>query len=312
MRRLLSILLVFASLALAEPPKRTSLPRKTSLHVPVWSETAEPLDSKEFRCLLNGKESPVRKVRGAGDDMVILLAIDLTEDLTHVESARRAVAGAVDSLPRNVWCAVLKAHDNLEVLVDPTPDRAAAVQAISGLTTTGRAGMLTTVEIATAVGDAMIEKSGVRIALLYITDSNAYNYREDFSNPVINSTDYRDLSRRFSEGLIREKILKVAGGLAARETPLFFVHLNYRSDPVNEAYQAGLMQMAASTGGTGVFSRSIGEIPEAINKVMGTIVRHSILEVDLPPRGANGWQIQVENSGRTLMFRPRFALKGSR
>jgi hypothetical protein len=110
--------------------------------------------------------------------------------------------------------------------------------------------------------------------------------------------------------LIREKILKVEGNLSVRETPFFFVHLDYRSDPVNEAYQAGLMQIAASTGGGGIFCRSIGEIPEAVKRFLDITVRCWQLEVEIPPDSARNLQIQIENSGRSLTFRPRFTWKG--
>ena len=54
----------------------------------------------------------------------------------------------------------------------------------------------------------MVRKTYVRSAVLYITDSNIYNYREDYTNPVINYSDRGDLSRRFPEGLVREQVLR--------------------------------------------------------------------------------------------------------
>ena len=42
-----------------------------------------------------------------------------------------------------------------------------------------------------------MRKSPVRVSVLYITDRNIYNYREDYTNPVINGSDPHDLSRVF-------------------------------------------------------------------------------------------------------------------
>ena len=123
MRPLLCLLAV-SLLALAGGPEQERAPRRMSIRVPVWSESPDPLDAKEFRSLLNGKQTPIRRARGPQDDMVILLAMDLTGDLSLVETARKALDPLVESLPATVWVGVLKAHDNLQVLVDPAPDRA--------------------------------------------------------------------------------------------------------------------------------------------------------------------------------------------
>ena len=138
--------------------------------------------------------------------------------------------------------------------IDECSEQLAAL--VKGVDETGKAGLLTTVESAAAIGDSLLARTNVRVAVLYVTDSNIYNYREDFTNPVINSSDSRDLSRRFPDQLIREKIQKLSDSLAASETPLFFVHLNYFSDRINEAYQRGLLQLAEETGGIGAFCRS--------------------------------------------------------
>ena len=82
-----------------------------------------------------------------------------------------------------------------------------------------------------------------------MTDSEVRNYREDFTNPVINSSDSRDLSRRFPEGLIRERISRVTTSLSRFQTPISIVHLRYSRDRLDEAYQNGLLQMAQLTGG---------------------------------------------------------------
>ena len=72
----------------------------------------------------------------------------------------------------------------------------------------GKAGLLTTVDVIGRIADSMLKKSPVRVAILYITDGDVRNYREDFTNPVINSSDFNDMSRRFPETLVQEKIAR--------------------------------------------------------------------------------------------------------
>ena len=115
---------------------------------------------------------------------------------------------------------LLRAQDGLRVLVDPTADRAALTAAVDALPVSGKAGLLDTVQTATSLGDAILGKAGVRLAVLFITDSDVGNYREDFTNPTINWTDSGDVSRRFRDGLIREKISKLNASLEAGDARL--------------------------------------------------------------------------------------------
>ena len=258
-------------------------PPRTLLRVTA-PEQEPPLDKAGFKATLDGNPAKVLRVHGPKDDLVLLLVLDLTGDQTLIDSARSALAARLGTLAKNNWVAVLKSQDVLQVLQDPTPDREKIAAAISGYAATGKAGLLTTVESAAAIGDSLQNRSNVRVAVFYVTDSNIYNYREDFTNPVINSSDSQDLSRRFPDQLIREKMQKLSDGLANSETPLYLVHLNYFSDPINEAYQRGLMQLAEQSGGIGAFCRSRGEVPEAIDKVISAAATHWSVAVEL--RGA--------------------------
>src|SRR5262245_44138684 len=115
----------------------------------------------------------------------------------------------------------MRAQDGLAVIADPSHDRIASAAAIRALPVSGKAGLLDTVETAAGIADAVLAKALVRVAVLYVTDSDVRNYREDFSNPVINSSDSHDLSRRFPEGLVQERITRLEQRLASMQTPLF-------------------------------------------------------------------------------------------
>ncbi|MBM3785618.1 MAG: hypothetical protein FJW30_14735 [Acidobacteria bacterium] len=300
-------LLLISALTLGAAEARK--PVRTELRVTTLDQQDPPLDKAAFRATLDGNPARVIRVRGPKDDLILLVVLDLTGDLNLVDTAREALTARIEGLPRNFWTAVLKAQDGLQVIVDPTADRPAASTAIKEYPATGKAGLLDTLQTAASLGDAMLQRTNVRVAMLYVTDSNIYNYREDFTNPVINSSDSRDLSRRFPDQLIREKILKLSDTLAATETPLFFIHLNYASDPINEAYQRGLLQLAEQSGGTGAFCRSRGEIAEAVEKVFDAASSHWSLAVELRNHRARTATVDVFNADRDIPNRARFVVR---
>jgi hypothetical protein len=303
--RALLLLLLAAGMASGADARRAP---RTQLRVAA-PEQEPPLDRAAFQATLDGKTARVLRVRGPKDDLVMLVVLDLTGDLTLIDTARGALTEKLGGLPGNNWVGLLKAQDGLQVVADPTPDRQRIAAAIGEYGATGKAGLLTTIEAAAAVGDTLMARSSVRVAIVYITDSNIYNYREDFTNPVINSSDSRDLSRRFPDQLIREKMRKLSDGLASSETPLFFVHLNYFSDPINEAYQRGLLQLAEESGGTGAFCRSRGEIPEAVERVVAAAANHWSVVVELRGMKARTATVDLLNGDRDVPNRARFSLR---
>lgn len=304
MRALLLALLIPGLLAAADARR----PPRTQLRVAA-PEQDPPLDRAAFKATLDGNPAKVLRVRGPKDDLMLLVVLDLTGDLTLIDTARPALVEKLGALPPNNWVAVLKSQDVLQVVQDPTPDREKTAAAIREYVATGKAGLLTTVESASAVGDSLLNRTNVRVAVLYVTDSNIYNYREDFTNPVINSSDSQDLSRRFPDQLIREKMQKLSDGLASSETPLYFVHLNYFSDPINEAYQRGLLQLAEETGGAGAFCRSRGEIPDAVEKIVSAASKHWSVAVELRSLKSRTATVDLFNGERDVPNRVRFSLR---
>jgi hypothetical protein len=210
-----------------------------------------------------------------GDDLVLLVVTDMAGDVTLAELAKRSLNERIAQLPSNAL-----------------------------------AGLLETVQTAAALGDAILAKAGVRLAVLFITDSDVSNYREDFTNPTVNWTDSGDISRRFRDGLIREKISKLDASLEAVETPVFILHLAYRTDTLNQVYQTGLMTLAASTGGSSYFCRSQTEIPDVMGKAFAAIASQYSLTVPLPRSLPKTVDVTLESSGLSLTWRSRFALRG--
>ncbi|HYM09958.1 MAG TPA: hypothetical protein VEU62_04465 [Bryobacterales bacterium] len=287
------------------------------IRVPVWVESREndsdtaPLAAKNIRATLDGHSAPIVVVRGPGDDLMLLIVLDLTGDLSLVEPAKKALQEEIGKLPPNAFAGLLRAQDGPRVLADPTPDRHALAEQIENLPVSGKAGLLDTVDVTEGIADSILIKSTVRVAVLYVTDSDIRNYREDFINPVINSSDTHDLSRRFPDALIQEKISKLSAGLSSRQTPLFIVHLQYSSEQLNEAYQNGLKQLAEVTGGSSSFCQSTAEIPAAIQRIFALILSQYSVTLALPERAGKSVQVELQaGDNRPLNYRTRFVLKG--
>jgi len=279
------------------------------LRVPVLANGDGPLRVETIRATLSGTQARVLELHGPEDGMVLVIVLDLVGDLALVDTAKQALATALQDLPENIPVALMRAQEGLRVILDPTVDRGKAAESVLSLIVSGKAGLLDTVETAARLGDSILAKANVRVGILYITDSNVYNYRQDFANPVINYSDAHDLSRRFPDVLVREKISKVVAKLTGYQTPVFVVHLDYSSEKLNEAYQNGLMQIATATGGASTICRSIPEISEAIPKMVRTMAALYSLTLELPRQLPKSVQVQLESPDRTLTYRTRFELK---
>jgi hypothetical protein len=302
------LLALYASLYAAPPPKPTS----QILKVAVWAESSDdpPLSAKDLSASLAGTAARVVDVKGPADNLLLVAVLDLAGDLSLAEPAKEALASDMEKLPPRAAVAVMRAQDGPKVLADPGTERAPAVAAVRDLPVSGKAALLDSIETVTKLADSILAKSSVRVAVLYVTDSDVENYREDFTNPVINSSDTHDLSRRFPEALIQDKISKIAAVMAERQAPLFIVHLRLRSDRLGEAYQNGLKQLAEVTGGNAVFCRSSEEIADAIHRTLGLIESSYSVTLALPERGPKSFEVRLDAGGKyNLTYRTRFVVK---
>jgi hypothetical protein len=304
--RTTALLLAFAMLAAAQPKGRVN-----HIRVPVWAETKggeEALDPKMFSARLGDGAARILSVRGPSDDLMIVLVLDFTGDLSLVDSAKAAAIDAIRTLPPKAAVALLRAQDGMRVALDPTTDREALAAAIRDMPVSGKAGFLDTVEDACRIANRVVSKTQLRAAVIYLTDSSIYNHRDDYANPVINSSDSHDMSRRFPEGLVKQKIASLEERLAPLQAPLFVVHLAYRTDRLEQAYQAGQGSLAAATGGSGVFCKSSAEIPEAVAAAFANAASLYELDIQTPEKRSRQVQAQIENQGRALTYPPRLEL----
>jgi hypothetical protein len=271
-----------------------AVPAQTaSISIPAWIEGGSCGPTPKFEATFNGKPTPVLSPLGPGSDQIILLVLDFTGDVSLVDAAKQALAAEIAKLPQNIWVGLLSDQDGLRVLADPSPHRKALLDAINGLGDAGKPGVLDSVTPALTLADNMMRKFPVRVSVLYVTDSNIYTYREDYTNPVINGSDPHDLSRVFPDALIQDKISKLEEDVSSLEAPLFVVHLDYRGDTLNEAYQNGLLRLADTTGGRGQVCRSVGEIPDALAAAFERISNVWRLNLGVPAKFHNNAQIHL-------------------
>ncbi len=303
------ILLLFSAFSAALGQAQNS----HTFSIPAWIDHGECTKSPTFDPTLDGKPVKVSKKLAPNSDQIILVVFDLTGDISRIDDAEQAVISNIAKLPKNVWIGVLRAQDGLHVLVDPTPDRQKVEDIITSLSSSGTPGLLETVRASLTLADAMIRMSPVRVSVLYITDGSIYSYREDYTDPVINPSDTHDLSRRFRDVLVNEKISKLDRHLRSLEAPLFVVHLHYRDDSLDLAYQNGLDTLSRNTGGMTVICRSIPEIPQAISETFARITSVWDLILAVPPKENHDLQVGLKAScgsgGLQLSWRPHFRPK---
>lgn len=252
-----------------------------SIQVPVWTPEGGELPADSLTAMIDGEPTEVLSIQAPADDLMLLVVLDLTDDLALVEQARTALISRFENLAENHLVGVLSAQNGLRVLTEPTSDREKIAAAIRSQQVGGRAGLLETVEEAARIGTSIISKSGVRLAILYITDSDIRNYREAFDNPTVNRSDNGDVSRRM-DSLVRERMSRLAASLGKAQAPVFVTHLSYRTDQLNVAYQTGLISLTSATGGNAMIARSNAEVPAYVGSTLDHILGHYSVKLALP------------------------------
>ncbi len=281
-----------------------------TLRVPFWVSDGNPVPKDELAIRVNAAPAKLSRLLGAKDDLLLLIVLDWAGDLSFINPARQALLEQISSLAPGVQVALLHAQDGLKVLVDPGAPREKLAEEIRGVAISGRAGLLDSLERVQTLSDSIALKARVRTAILFLSDSDIANYMADYTNPVVNASDSGDLSRRFPETLVQEKIRQLGSALERGETPFFLVHLAFRADRLNNAYQRGLLDLATASGGAAEFCRSVAEIPAAIQKTMSSILSIQLAELDWQGSQAKQVDISMDAGGKKASFRQRRSLKG--
>ncbi len=278
-----------------------------NIQVPVWTPEGVKLATEGLTATIGGEPTDVLSVQAPADDLMLLVVLDLTDDLALVEQARAALLARIENMPANHLIGVLSAQNGLRVLAEPTSDHEKVAEAIRSQQVGGRAGLLETVEEASRIGTAVMQKSGVRVAILYITDSDINNYREAFDNPTVNRSDNGDVSRRM-DSLVRERMSRVSANLSKGQAPVFITHLSYRSDQLNVAYQTGMISLTAATGGNALIARSNAEIPQYVTGTVDHIIGHYSVKLAVKNPQLKKAEVALQSNAGELDYRATYLL----
>ena len=315
MRSVAMTILAAWPLLAASPTKAPPVHQSAYWWVPLWVDPADPnVAATNLSAFINNQPVPIAKLLRPDSDLMILMVLDLTGDLALVQPAKESLVAELAKLPPNVWVGLLHAQGGLTVLADPTGDHAAVSTFIQSLPISGKSGLWDTVEQVETLADDLLHKADVRVAVLYITDSDVTNYSEDLTNPVINSSDPHDLSRKFPDSLIRERASRLERQLSHTSAPLFVLHLQYRPSGLNQSYQSALGSLAEGTAGFAAFCRSSGGIPQEIANMFSYIRSSYFLKLGLRPRSSPALQLRLEWKNEDqpephLAYRARILIK---
>ncbi len=284
--KFVALLLLLATPAFAQKEGTETAP-KGLLKIPVWvEEDADKFwldgNRQAFKVFVEEKESPLKSFQTPRSSTILLIVFDTVADLARVDQARLALNEAIKTLGQNYWIGLLKAQDGLSVLQEPTADRTVLAQKIQAIQVNGKAGLLDTLEPVSKLAAGMMQKANVRVVVLYVTDSGIGNYRADYLNPVVNSSDSGDLSRRFSDRAVQEQMSRQVDALSQFTVPIFILHLNYRTDSMNLAYQSGLERIATASGGLALFSRTSDDTDSLLKTLLKRIQSSYFLGVETP------------------------------
>jgi hypothetical protein len=312
-----SWVLVIASCLVLSPARPASSARTAyTLRVPIWvtgNEKDNPaaLSLRALSARVRGHKVIPQFLLSPESDLFLLIALDLTGDVATAADAKDGLAEEIARLPPRGYVSALNCKDELGVVQEPTPNHARVIAAIHSVEATGRAGLLNCIERVEAVADAMLARSAVRVGVIFVTDAVVQNYREDLINPVINSSDANDLSRRFPEQLVQNAMTALERRMEPSFTPLFIVQLNTQADRWNEAYYDGLRTVAQNTMGQALFCATRAAIGESLERCFERLRSHYSARIAVPVSG-DSVQVELESAGADgprLLYRSRFTLR---
>lgn len=234
-----------------------------------------------------------------GTPTFLFLAFDLVEDQAPINAAKQALAQEVRKLGTEYWVGLIEVQETLSVIQDPTRDKPLLLKKIQQSRQFGKAGLLESIQALADFSSSLMRRSSVRVAVILVTDSDVANYRTEYSNPTINRSDRRDLSRRFQGRALQEEISRLSTALVRFPVPLLVVHVAPGRDSLNRTYQDGLVQVTGAAGGRLFLSKSTGDIPRTLQEAFEWADSFYAVEFEVPPRPSGLFEIEAR-LGATL------------
>jgi hypothetical protein len=268
--------------------------------VPVWVRNGAgfqtDLSVGDFRVSEGRDRLKISGFRKPDSPMLLFIAFDTVGDIAIINQARVALGENLRQLDPEYWVGLISAQEQIAVLQDPTSDREIVQQKIATLTQIGKSGLLESIQSVADFTTGILLHSEVRVAVIFITDSDIGNYQADYLNPPVNASDSRDLSRRFAGRALQERISRTALVLSKFQAPIFIVHIDPGKDPLNRAYQNGLKQFAETLGGQLFLSKTVGDIPAVMQEAFQWVQSFYLLGLDVPRTRSGFFRIQISVS----------------
>lgn len=278
--------------------KATKRPATVQFKLPIWlgapSEGSETsLSLSDLKITAGKSPVTVSALKVPESPALLFVALDTVGDISNLNQARKTVIEELNALGSQFWTGLISAQEQMQVLQEPTADRSLLQQKIEELTQIGKAGLLESIQPIADLATGVLLNSGVRVAVICITDSDIGNYRADYLNPPVNASDSRDLSRRFAGRALQEKITRMAGLMARTQAPVFIVHIDPGLDPLNRSYHNGLKQLAEGTGGQCLLSKTSGDIPLNIHEAFQWAKSFYLAEFSLQREKSGYVRVQI-------------------
>jgi len=269
--------------------------------VPVWvrrSETGFETDLKAENFQLSDGKAPlnIMSFQSPESPTLLFVAFDTVGEIANINQVRLALRQELAKLGAQYWVRLISAQERIEVLQDPTSDRSVVLNNIEAMAQIGKAGLLESIIPIANLTTRILLRSNVRVAVIFVTDSDIGNYRIDYLNPPVNASDSRDLSRRFAGRALQEKISRMVATLVKSQAPIFIVHIDPGRDPLNRTYQNGLKQFAEAVGGQLFLSKTVADIPTVVEEAFRWVQNFYLLGVDVPRAKSGFARLQISFS----------------
>ncbi|MYC83832.1 MAG: hypothetical protein F4X19_17335 [Acidobacteria bacterium] len=266
--------------------------------VPFWvlkdGAPVQPRMGREDLSVFAGPEPlQITRQERPGTPTFLFLAFDLVEDQAPINAAKQALADEVRKLGPEYWVGLIEVQETLSVIQDPTRDKRLLLKKVQQSRQFGKAGLLESIQALADFSSSLMRRSSVRVAVILVTDSDVSNYRTEYSNPPINRSDRRDLSRRFEGRALQEEISRLSTAMVRFPVPLLVVHVAPGRDSLNRTYQDGLVQVAGAAGGRLFLSKSTGDIPRTLQEAFEWADSFYAVEFEVPLRPSGLFEIEA-------------------
>ena len=239
--------------------------------LPVWvlpngNPPLQELSVNEFQINHGKLRVEPTSLRSPNSPTLLFVAFDTVGEIANIMEARTALIHEIQGLGNQYWVGLISANEPITIAQEPTPARELLSEKIGQLSQIGKAGLLDTLLPVADLATSVLLKTDVRVAVIFITDSDIGNYKTDYLNAPVNASDSRDLSRRFAGRALQEKITRMSKAISKFQVPIIVVHIAPGEDPLNRAYQNGLKQLAEIGGGKCLLSKSMGDISSTLHE----------------------------------------------